>query len=46
MDGSLEKRDATVRYLSGGRLLALATVFRDGENLKAELAMEEAAAPQ
>lgn len=40
VEGSLERRDATVRYLSGGRVLALASVFRDRENLEAELAME------
>jgi NADPH-dependent 2,4-dienoyl-CoA reductase/sulfur reductase-like enzyme/nitrite reductase/ring-hydroxylating ferredoxin subunit len=43
IDGSLEKHDATIRYLSGGRLLALASLFRDRESLEAELAMEEEA---
>ncbi len=41
VDGSLEKHDATVRYLAGGRLLALASLFRDRESLEAELAMEK-----
>ena len=43
VDGSLEGRDATVRYLAGGRLLALASLFRDRESLEAELAMENEA---
>jgi NADPH-dependent 2,4-dienoyl-CoA reductase/sulfur reductase-like enzyme/nitrite reductase/ring-hydroxylating ferredoxin subunit len=41
IEGSLERREATVRYLSGGRLLALASVFRDRDSLEAELAMEQ-----
>jgi NADPH-dependent 2,4-dienoyl-CoA reductase/sulfur reductase-like enzyme len=45
VDGSLEKREATVRYLSGGRLLALASLFRDRDSLEAELAMENEAIP-
>jgi apoptosis-inducing factor 3 len=40
VEGSLEKYDATIRYVTGGRLLALASVFRDRESLEAELAME------
>jgi NADPH-dependent 2,4-dienoyl-CoA reductase/sulfur reductase-like enzyme/nitrite reductase/ring-hydroxylating ferredoxin subunit len=43
VDGSLEGRDATVRYLAGGRLLALASLFRDRESLETELAMENEA---
>jgi apoptosis-inducing factor 3 len=43
VDGSLEKHDASVRYLAGGRLLALASLFRDRESLEAELAMEKEA---
>jgi len=46
VDGSLEKHDASLRYFSGGKLLALASVFRDRESLETELAMEESAAPQ
>jgi NADPH-dependent 2,4-dienoyl-CoA reductase/sulfur reductase-like enzyme/nitrite reductase/ring-hydroxylating ferredoxin subunit len=34
IDGSLEARDATVRYLKAGRLLAAASVGRDRENLE------------
>jgi len=40
VDGSLERRDASVRYRAGGRVLALASIFRDRESLEAELAME------
>jgi NADPH-dependent 2,4-dienoyl-CoA reductase/sulfur reductase-like enzyme len=46
VEGSLEKHDASIRYLSGGKLLALASLFRDRASLETELAMEEAAAPQ
>ena len=40
IDGSLEAHDGSVRYRSGGRLLAVASIFRDRENLEAEVAME------
>ena len=40
IDGSLEQHDASVRYRAEGRLLAMASIFRDRENLEAELAME------
>jgi NADPH-dependent 2,4-dienoyl-CoA reductase/sulfur reductase-like enzyme/nitrite reductase/ring-hydroxylating ferredoxin subunit len=40
IDGSLERHDASVRYRAGGRVLAVATIFRDRESLEAELAME------
>jgi len=43
IDGSLERRDASVRYRAGGRVLALASIFRDRESLEAELAMEREA---
>lgn len=47
VEGSLDERDATVRYVSDGRLLALASVFRDRASLEAELAMErEASSPE
>jgi NADPH-dependent 2,4-dienoyl-CoA reductase/sulfur reductase-like enzyme/nitrite reductase/ring-hydroxylating ferredoxin subunit len=41
VDGSLDQHDATVRYLSGGRLLAMASLFRDRESLETELKMEK-----
>lgn len=40
VDGSLEQHDASVRYRSAGRVLAVASIFRDRESLEAELAME------
>jgi len=44
-EGSLEQRDAVVRYRGNGRVLAVASVFRDRESLEAELHMERALAP-
>jgi hypothetical protein len=44
VDGDVAGRDATVRYKLGGRVLAVATIYRDAESLAAELAMERAAA--
>jgi len=38
--GSLAEKSATVAFRSGGRIAAVATVFRDHESLEAELAME------
>jgi NADPH-dependent 2,4-dienoyl-CoA reductase/sulfur reductase-like enzyme len=40
IDGSFESHDCAVTYLRGGRSLAVATIFRDQESLRAELAME------
>jgi NADPH-dependent 2,4-dienoyl-CoA reductase/sulfur reductase-like enzyme len=40
IDGSLESRDCSVAYLRGNRRLAVATISRDRESLRAELAME------
>jgi apoptosis-inducing factor 3 len=40
VDGSAEDRDVAVRYEKGGKLLALATIFRDEESLRTEIAME------
>jgi NADPH-dependent 2,4-dienoyl-CoA reductase/sulfur reductase-like enzyme/nitrite reductase/ring-hydroxylating ferredoxin subunit len=41
IDGSFERRDCTVRYSVGGRVAAVATVFRNRASLEAEPAMEE-----
>ena len=42
VDGSAEQRDVAVRFESRGKLLALATIFRDEESLQTEIAMERA----
>jgi hypothetical protein len=42
IQGSIEQRDCVVRYTTGGRTLAVASIFRDRESLEAELAMERA----
>jgi hypothetical protein len=44
IDGSLDASDCAVSYKRSGRVLAVATIFRDRESLQAELAMERAAA--
>jgi len=40
VSGSLAEKSATVAFRAGGRIAAVATVFRDRESLAAELAME------
>jgi NADPH-dependent 2,4-dienoyl-CoA reductase/sulfur reductase-like enzyme/nitrite reductase/ring-hydroxylating ferredoxin subunit len=42
VEGSAEQRDVAVRFERAGKTLALATIFRDEESLRAELAMERA----
>jgi len=44
-DGSLEGRDCSVRYRLGGRVLAVVTIGRDLESLRAERALESDVAP-
>jgi apoptosis-inducing factor 3 len=41
IDGSLQRHDGSVRYRVGGRVLTVASIFRDRENIEAELAMEQ-----
>ncbi len=43
VDGSIEARDCAVRFVRSGRTAAVATIYRDAQNLEAELAMEGAA---
>jgi apoptosis-inducing factor 3 len=42
IDGSIAGRDCLVRYKNKGRLLAVASIYRDVASLEAELAMEMA----
>jgi NADPH-dependent 2,4-dienoyl-CoA reductase/sulfur reductase-like enzyme/nitrite reductase/ring-hydroxylating ferredoxin subunit len=44
VDGDIKAKDCLLRYRSDGRVLAVASIYRDLDNLKAELAMEQAAA--
>jgi NADPH-dependent 2,4-dienoyl-CoA reductase/sulfur reductase-like enzyme len=43
VDGDIDARDCTVRYMRGSRAIATATINRDLESLRAELVMEQAA---
>jgi apoptosis-inducing factor 3 len=40
IDGDIQKRDCLVRYRRNSKVLAVASIFRDLDNLKAETAME------
>ena len=40
IDGDVQARDCTVRYLDKGRVLAVATIYRDPQSLQAEVEME------
>ncbi len=40
VSGSIQDKDAVVTYRDGDRIAAVATIFRDQESLKAEIAME------
>jgi NADPH-dependent 2,4-dienoyl-CoA reductase/sulfur reductase-like enzyme/nitrite reductase/ring-hydroxylating ferredoxin subunit len=42
VDGDIAARDCVVRYERNGRVLAVASIYRDKESLQAELAMEGA----
>ena len=43
VDGDIAGRDCAITYHSAGKALAVATIFRDGASLSAELAMERRA---
>jgi len=45
IDGSVAAKDCVVRYKSKGRVLAVASIYRDLDSLKAELALEQGAVP-
>lgn len=40
VSGSIPDRNATVAFREGGRIAAVATIYRDRDNLEAEVAME------
>jgi hypothetical protein len=42
VEGDIKARDCLVRYRKGGKVLAVASIYRDLDSLKAELAMEAA----
>ena len=42
IDGDIKSRDCLVRYRRNGKVPAVASIFRDVESLKAEMAMETA----
>jgi NADPH-dependent 2,4-dienoyl-CoA reductase/sulfur reductase-like enzyme/nitrite reductase/ring-hydroxylating ferredoxin subunit len=44
VEGDVDARDCVLRYRRGGRVLAVASIYRDVESLQAEVAMERAAA--
>ena len=43
VEGDVNAKDCLLRYRRNGRVLAVASIYRDLDSLKAELAMEEAA---
>ncbi|MBU6457904.1 MAG: FAD-dependent oxidoreductase [Bradyrhizobium sp.] len=45
VDGDIKARDCLLRYKSQGRVLAVASIYRDVANLQAELAMEQGKEP-
>jgi NADPH-dependent 2,4-dienoyl-CoA reductase/sulfur reductase-like enzyme/nitrite reductase/ring-hydroxylating ferredoxin subunit len=45
VDGVIQSKDCLLRYKRSGRVLAVASVFRDVDSLQAELAMEQAVVP-
>jgi NADPH-dependent 2,4-dienoyl-CoA reductase/sulfur reductase-like enzyme len=45
IDGDIQAKDCLLRYKQDGRVMAVASIFRDVASLEAELAMERAGAP-
>jgi hypothetical protein len=45
IDGSVADKDCVLRYKRNGRVLAVSSIYRDLDSLKAEVAMERAIAP-
>jgi hypothetical protein len=46
IEGDMDARDCAVRYRRDGKLVALATIFRDRDSLETELAIERASPRQ
>ena len=44
LEGDIAGRDCVLRYMRDGRVLAVASIYRDGDSLRAETAMEQASA--
>ena len=44
IDGDIPSKDCLLRFKRNGRVLAVASIFRDVESLQAEVIMEHAAA--
>jgi NADPH-dependent 2,4-dienoyl-CoA reductase/sulfur reductase-like enzyme/nitrite reductase/ring-hydroxylating ferredoxin subunit len=44
IDGSISGKDCLLKYRKGGRVLAVASIYRDLDNLRAELEMERSRA--
>jgi len=44
IEGDIAGRDCVLRYMRDGRVLAVASIYRDGDSLRAETAMEQASA--
>jgi NADPH-dependent 2,4-dienoyl-CoA reductase/sulfur reductase-like enzyme/nitrite reductase/ring-hydroxylating ferredoxin subunit len=42
IDGDIQGRDCVVRYRAGGKVLAVASIYRDSDSLKAEVELEHA----
>jgi NADPH-dependent 2,4-dienoyl-CoA reductase/sulfur reductase-like enzyme/nitrite reductase/ring-hydroxylating ferredoxin subunit len=45
VEGDIDAKDCLLRYKRGGRVLAVASIFRDLDSLRAELAMEQGRSP-
>ena len=40
IEGSVDNKDCLLRYMKNGKVRAVASIFRDVESLKCEIAME------
>jgi hypothetical protein len=43
IEGDVMKRDCVVRYKQGGRVMAVASIYRDKDSLEAGVGMEQQA---